>query len=258
MQASVLHRSRRDYIMPRANPAGALSRPLTLFSQEVEYFMLQCFQCFVEYFMLQYFMLQCCFLESITLPVLQGLDPLCPGLKAIKKLLFNSRRLSTKKLYNAKWARFVHFCTLHQGEADSHRLQSLPASQATLLAYIGFSAQEGHIRPCSLHLLSGPSIPFTRTFVLTSPHQVTRSYKLAGASVSSKALKEYRLRRPVPSRLSRCSPACASACTTTRLTMMSDTPTPSMTLTNSSCNFKVRGIEFGTSRQLPVILALQE
>jgi hypothetical protein len=30
-----------------------------------------------------------------------------------------------------------------------------------------------------------------------------------------------------------------------------DTPTPSMTLTNSSCNFTVSGIEFGTSRQHP-------
>lgn len=89
------------------------------------------------------------FHESITLPVLQGLDPLCPGLEAIKKLLFNSRRLSTKRLYNAKWARFVHFCTLVQDEAGSHRLQSLPASQATLLAYIGFIAQEGNIRSSS-------------------------------------------------------------------------------------------------------------
>jgi len=42
------------------------------------------------------------FQESITLPVLQGLDPLCPGLEAIKKVLLNSRRLSTKKSYNAK------------------------------------------------------------------------------------------------------------------------------------------------------------
>ena len=88
--------------------------------------------------------------ESITLPVLQELDPLCPGLQAIKKLLFNSRRLSTKKSYNAKWARFVHLCTLVQDEAGSHRLQSLPASQATLLAYIGFTAQESNIRSSSL------------------------------------------------------------------------------------------------------------
>ena len=42
-------------------------------------------------------------------------DPLCPGLHSIKHFLLNSSRLSTKKSYNAKWARFVNFCTLDFG-----------------------------------------------------------------------------------------------------------------------------------------------
>ena len=37
-----------------------------------------------------------------------------------------------------------------QDEAGSHRLQSLPASQATLLAYIEFTVQEGNIRSSRL------------------------------------------------------------------------------------------------------------
>jgi hypothetical protein len=89
--------------------------------------------------------------NGLRLVVINGTYRKCKLFGAIKQLLFNSRRLSTKKSYNTKWTRFVNFCTLLQDETRSYRLESLSTTQTTLLPYIGFIPQEGQIRSSSLY-----------------------------------------------------------------------------------------------------------
>ena len=66
-------------------------------------------------------------------------------------LLQQARRPSTKKSYNSKVDEFQDFCGRVQDEADTPCLSSMPASQTTIIAFIGYLASLGRIRSASLH-----------------------------------------------------------------------------------------------------------
>jgi hypothetical protein len=83
---------------------------------------------------------------SLTLPILRSLDANTPGLQSINHLLQQVRRPSTKKIYNSKVDKFQDFCGRVQDEAGTPRLSSMPASQTTILAFIGYLASLGRIR----------------------------------------------------------------------------------------------------------------
>ena len=88
--------------------------------------------------------------QGLTLPILRSLDVNTPGLKSINQLLQQARRPSTKKSYNSKVDKFQDFCGRVQDEAGTPRLSSMPASQTTILAFIGYLASLGKIRSSSL------------------------------------------------------------------------------------------------------------
>ncbi len=88
--------------------------------------------------------------QNLTLPILRSLDENTPGLQSINQLLQQARRPSTKKSYNSKVDKFQDFCGRVQDEAGTPRLSSLPASQTTILAFIGYLASLGKIRSSSL------------------------------------------------------------------------------------------------------------
>jgi hypothetical protein len=71
-------------------------------------------------------------------------------LQSINQLLQQARRPSTKKSYNSKVDKFQDFCGRVQDEAGTPRLSSMPASQTTILAFIGYLASLGKIRSSSL------------------------------------------------------------------------------------------------------------
>ena len=85
------------------------------------------------------------------LPILRSLHENCQGLQgALTLRLDRSRRSNTKISYNSKMNRFDEFCTTTQDDAGAPRLCPLPASQATILAYMGFLAEEGKVKAGSL------------------------------------------------------------------------------------------------------------
>ena len=88
--------------------------------------------------------------QSLTLPILRSLDANTPGLQSINHLLQQARRPSTKKSYNSKVDKFQDFCGRVQDEAGTPRLSSMPASQTTILAFIGYLASLDRIRSSSL------------------------------------------------------------------------------------------------------------
>ena len=88
--------------------------------------------------------------QCLTLPILRSLDANTPGLQSINHLLQQARRPSTKKSYNTKVDKFQDFCGRVQDEAGTPRLSSMPASQTTILAFIGYLASLGRIRSASL------------------------------------------------------------------------------------------------------------
>ena len=88
--------------------------------------------------------------QNLTLPILRSLDENTPGLQSINQLLQQARRPSTKKSYNSKVDKFQDFCGRVQDEAGTPRLSSMPASQTTILAFIGYLASLGKIRSSSL------------------------------------------------------------------------------------------------------------
>ena len=86
-------------------------------------------------------------------------------------LLQQARRPSTKKSYNSKVDEFLDFCGLVQDEAGTPRLSSMPASQTTILAFIGHLASLGRIRSSSLQ-------PYLSA--INSLHAVDFNSRLAG------------------------------------------------------------------------------
>lgn len=92
------------------------------------------------------------FSVSMRLLVLRPLLENCQGLQGALTLLNRSRRSNTKIPYNSKMnhLRFDHFCKTIQDDAGAPRFCPLPASPATILAYMGFLAQEGKVKAGSL------------------------------------------------------------------------------------------------------------
>jgi hypothetical protein len=70
--------------------------------------------------------------------------------RSINHLLQQASRSSTKKSYNSKVDKFQDFCGRVQDEAGTPRLSSMPASQTTIFAFIGYLASFGRIRSSSL------------------------------------------------------------------------------------------------------------
>jgi len=69
--------------------------------------------------------------------------------------------------------RFDEFCTTIQDDAGAPRLSPLPASPATILAYMGFLAEEGKVKASSLSLTSLPSILLMLILASTNQRKAT-------------------------------------------------------------------------------------
>jgi len=74
-----------------------------------------------------------------------------PGLAQAAHLLTLGRRTNTKTSYASKWQRFVHFCTTTQSDHGCKPLAYLPASERTVLTYLGFLSDEGLVHETSLN-----------------------------------------------------------------------------------------------------------
>jgi len=66
-----------------------------------------------------------------------------PGLTQAAHLLTLGRRTNTKTSYASKWQQFVHFSTTTKLEQGCKLLVYWPASERTVLSYLGFLSDEG-------------------------------------------------------------------------------------------------------------------
>ena len=70
-------------------------------------------------------------------------DEGAPSEPTAMRLITKGHRLGTRGSYAGKFQKFVQFCTTEQSRAGRGHLAFLPASQRTLLAYLGSLSEEG-------------------------------------------------------------------------------------------------------------------
>jgi len=74
-----------------------------------------------------------------------------PGFAQAALFLTLGQRAHNKTLYASKWQRFVDFCTSTQPKQGCKPLAYLPASERTVLRYLGFLSDEGMVHKTSLN-----------------------------------------------------------------------------------------------------------
>ena len=78
------------------------------------------------------------------------LDPSAPGVATAGQLLHFSRRTTTVNSYDGKLSKFLDFCGPVQEAAGCPSLCPCPAKPSTILAYLGWLADEGTVHAGSL------------------------------------------------------------------------------------------------------------
>lgn len=88
--------------------------------------------------------------SALVARALHGIDMSRPGATAAARLLSNGRRPGTLASHEGKFDRFFRFCTDVQAELGHEPLCPMPATQSTVLLYLGFLQEEDKVHARSL------------------------------------------------------------------------------------------------------------